>query len=516
MAERVIFFWNSDKKGVVGPGCMSQWASYSFVVDGEYYRCAEQYMMAEKARLFNDKEKLEKIMKAKSPMIMKRLGRVVSGFDKAKWAGVCFDVVTRGNFAKFSQNERLKEYLLSTSGAILAEASPKDSIWGIGIDAEEASRTPMEQWRGKNLLGKALMKVREMLRKGDGDSEEVERNKEVLAGFIERERSARNVRKIFNDAKKPILTRKTLPPATRVLSPGEEDALRRLNNSDAHSIEVFVETRCTLLQRVSEGDKDAFQEFYNIYCPAMLKYLGKKRVSWLDQEDIVQTVFANIYKSFVLPQDSIFGEALPRRNLLSVLVKTDKESGREHKIKFRQYLLTCMKNAVRTKWREDAKNAEIFVSLDSKIDETGDRTWKEYLEDYGVDSRSFSCTDAEGERLAAVWGIWQSVIKGILLDESLSDCSRDVMVESLMNDISARTLADKWGITENNVYRLKNRGKEMAENATRAIYKALADGDVDIGKEVGRLYNMVASMKPGRHVDRLMIKLAEKLAEARK
>lgn len=505
-----VFFWKTREKF----GFLSQWFRSGFVVDGEYYRYAEQYMMAAKARLFGDGETLEKIMSANSPMIMKQLGRAVRGYDEARWAAVGFDEVVKANFAKFSQNDRLKEMLLATGDAVIAEASPKDSKWGIGIDAKKASETDEKSWPGQNLLGKALMKVREILGKGDGDSEEAERNKEILAGFIEGERSARNVKKIFSEAKKPLPTRKKSPPAARALSPGEEDARRRLNDSDAHSIDVFVETRCTLLRRVSEGDKDAFQEFYDIYCPAMLKYLGKK-VSWQDQEDIVQTVFANIYKSFVLPKGSTAGDERPCRNLLSVLVKTDKESGREYNIKFRQYLLTCMRNAVRTKWREDTRNAERFISLDSKIDETGDRTWKEHLEDCGVDSRNyFSCTDAEGERLVAVWGIWQSVIKGILLDESLSDCSRDVMVESLLNDTPPRMLADKWGITENNVYRLKNRGKEMAENATRAIYKALSDGDVDIGKEVDRLYKMVSLMKPGKHVDRLMIKLAQKISGA--
>ena len=72
-------------------------------------------------------------------------------------------------------------------------------------------------------------------------------------------------------------------------------------------------------------------------------------------------------------------------------------------------------------------------------------------------------------------------------------------------------MAKKWGITENNVYAIKHRGKIAAENATRAIYEMMSDSDVEIKKEVARLYEIVAAMKPSRHMDNFMIKLARKL-----
>ena len=172
MERETIFFYSADKGGRIDAGCMSQWANHGFVIDGIYYRYAEQFMMAEKARLFNDTESLEKILGARSPMIIKRLGRAVknrngerwTSDDKKEWDGARFDVVVRGNFAKFSQNTELKEYLLSTGDALLVEASPKDRIWGIGLDAAMAARMPEKDWPGQNLLGKALMQVRERLR----------------------------------------------------------------------------------------------------------------------------------------------------------------------------------------------------------------------------------------------------------------------------------------------------------------------------------------------------------------
>lgn len=216
MNEKPVFFCQTQKGEVIGPGCLSQWTRTGFVVDGVYYRYAEQFMMAEKARLFGDDAMLDKIMDAKSPMIMKRLGRAVKGRnggkwdekDMARWNAVREGVVLRGNFAKFSQNDALKDYLLSTGDAILAEANPQDAVWGIHLDAETAERTPQAEWPGRNLLGKALMKVREMLKAGKGDTKAVADDKKLLAEFLGAEASQRKVRAALSRAKTPIASRK--------------------------------------------------------------------------------------------------------------------------------------------------------------------------------------------------------------------------------------------------------------------------------------------------------------------
>jgi hypothetical protein len=68
--------------------------------------------------------------------------------------------VTRGNEAKFGQNDALKHHLLSTCDEVLVEASPTDAIWGIGLAADDPAAGAPESWRGLNLLGFALMRVR--------------------------------------------------------------------------------------------------------------------------------------------------------------------------------------------------------------------------------------------------------------------------------------------------------------------------------------------------------------------
>jgi hypothetical protein len=87
----------------------------------------------------------------------------VSGYDDSDWNGIRQIVVYEGLMAKFSQNDRLKGLLLETENAILAECAVKDQIWGIGLSMKDDDRLDKTKWRGQNLLGYALMMVRERL-----------------------------------------------------------------------------------------------------------------------------------------------------------------------------------------------------------------------------------------------------------------------------------------------------------------------------------------------------------------
>ena len=162
---KYVLFWghqpNAD--GSIGKGCFSQWFEASFEVDGQTYLTAEHFMMAEKARLFGDMETRASILAARTPAEAKKLGRGVKGFDDARWEQARFDIVVRANEAKFSQNRALRDYLLTTGGRVLVEASPVDRIWGIGLAANDERALDPRAWRGLNLLGFALMEVRARL-----------------------------------------------------------------------------------------------------------------------------------------------------------------------------------------------------------------------------------------------------------------------------------------------------------------------------------------------------------------
>jgi ribA/ribD-fused uncharacterized protein len=161
-----LFFWGHQvpKDGSVGKSCFSQWYEAPFTIEGETYRTAEHFMMAGKARLFGDTDTCEKILAARTPGEAKKLGRQIRDFVEARWLDARFDLVTRGNIAKFSQNQTLGAFLLGTGQQVLVEASPVDAIWGIGLAATDAAAQDPRTWSGLNLLGYALMAARDELR----------------------------------------------------------------------------------------------------------------------------------------------------------------------------------------------------------------------------------------------------------------------------------------------------------------------------------------------------------------
>jgi len=160
MIEQFTFFWS---------GIFSQWYTAPFIINGIPYNCAEQYMMQQKALTFNDFEIALKVMCTKNPREQKALGRQVKNFKMIKWAEVARDIVYTGNYAKFTKNPELYEQLIATQGTTLVEASPKDTLWGIGLAEDDPRALNRETWLGKNWLGEVLTKVRDDIIKSSED-----------------------------------------------------------------------------------------------------------------------------------------------------------------------------------------------------------------------------------------------------------------------------------------------------------------------------------------------------------
>lgn len=135
-----------------------------FVVDGRLFHWAEQYIMYRKATEFGDQDTAQLILEAYTPAECKKLGRQVKRFDKTHWAKVREQVAFDAVWHKFNNNAKLRDFLLETADKVIVEASPSDRIWGIGY-AEQDALGYRFQW-GQNLLGQALMQVREKLRQG--------------------------------------------------------------------------------------------------------------------------------------------------------------------------------------------------------------------------------------------------------------------------------------------------------------------------------------------------------------
>jgi ribA/ribD-fused uncharacterized protein len=160
-----LFFWGHQpsKDGTTTRSCFSQWWVAPFEVDGITYQTAEHWMMAEKARLFGDEAALQVILKSETPAKAKEGGRLVQRFDPKKWDEFKFEIVVNGNLHKFIQYPELKSFLLDTTDQVLVEASPRDRTWGIGLSGENPAARDPARWRGENLLGFALMEVRNKL-----------------------------------------------------------------------------------------------------------------------------------------------------------------------------------------------------------------------------------------------------------------------------------------------------------------------------------------------------------------
>ena len=155
----IICFHNPDEEN----GYLSNWYLSQFYVDEITFSSMEQYMMYKKAVCFQDYDTAGRILETEDVSQIKKLGRKVSNYDENSWNGVRQIVVYRGLLEKFGQNDELKKLLLETGDSVLAECAVKDRIWGIGLSMTNPDRLDRACWKGQNLLGYALMMVREDL-----------------------------------------------------------------------------------------------------------------------------------------------------------------------------------------------------------------------------------------------------------------------------------------------------------------------------------------------------------------
>lgn len=130
---------------------------------------SEQYFMFVKALVFGDIETAKKILATKDPKKAKTLGREVKGYDDEIWNKMRYMIMVDANKAKYSQNKDLKELILNPEIADkgFVEASPIDGVWGIKLGENDPLADEEKNWKGQNLLGKALDETRKWLLEQD-------------------------------------------------------------------------------------------------------------------------------------------------------------------------------------------------------------------------------------------------------------------------------------------------------------------------------------------------------------
>ena len=112
----------------------------------------EHYFQAQKF-IYSDSEWFKKIVSTKSPWDVAKMGRDRSHVLRHDWESVKDSIMSKGLLQKFSTHTDIKEILLSTGDNYIVENSPIDYYWGCGEDKS-----------GKNMLGKLLVSIRNILR----------------------------------------------------------------------------------------------------------------------------------------------------------------------------------------------------------------------------------------------------------------------------------------------------------------------------------------------------------------
>jgi ribA/ribD-fused uncharacterized protein len=158
MAEEAVLFYRP-----VGPwGCFSNFSAHPVVVNGKFFKTSEHALMYKKAELMGDMETAGKILTVQKPGSAKALGRKIKPYDDAKWAAARFEVMVEILRQKARLHPEVRAALGRTGRRRIAEAAPRDFLWGIGVSADKAPANPKD-WKGHNLLGRAWEQVRSEL-----------------------------------------------------------------------------------------------------------------------------------------------------------------------------------------------------------------------------------------------------------------------------------------------------------------------------------------------------------------
>jgi ribA/ribD-fused uncharacterized protein len=126
----------------------SNFAESPFILEGINWPSVENYYQAKKS---NDPEE-QKYIALLTPSRAKQRGRTIT--LRSDWESIKQDVMLTALRAKFSKSP-WKERLLQTGDEMLIEWNNwNDKVWGVSIRDN----------KGQNLLGLALMKVRDELK----------------------------------------------------------------------------------------------------------------------------------------------------------------------------------------------------------------------------------------------------------------------------------------------------------------------------------------------------------------
>ncbi len=157
---RVIKFYKPNEEN--GYLCLDYHCS--FFMDGYNFTTVNQYVAYSKAKIFNDEYRMKKILSATTAGEIRELIKGIGNVDAKVWNGRLPLIYYKGNYAKFDQNEDLRQLLLDTGDTMIAYCNKNDKTNGIGLYGDDTRIYKTTSWQGQNLLGFNLMEVRDTLR----------------------------------------------------------------------------------------------------------------------------------------------------------------------------------------------------------------------------------------------------------------------------------------------------------------------------------------------------------------
>ena len=158
VTDKHVCFWNEWP---------SNWHPAEFDIEVNEVHChfynTEQYFMYMKAIVFGDEEIAKQILADGDPKKVKALGRKVQNYDEQVWNDKRYQIMLKANVAKFSQNEDLKQLLLSPEYKGHGFVEAYDKVWGIRMYESNPDIDNETKWKGLNLLGKVLDETRRII-----------------------------------------------------------------------------------------------------------------------------------------------------------------------------------------------------------------------------------------------------------------------------------------------------------------------------------------------------------------
>ena len=137
---------------------LSNFHPSNFDIEGMSFTSVEQFYTYKKAKYASQSTLANSILKEQDPYKIKRLGHTIN-LNYSTWAPEQAQIMEMGIRAKFQQNPDLRAILADTKGRSLVECG-LDKVWGIGMHLHHPDITSRTTWKGKNLLGEVLCKVR--------------------------------------------------------------------------------------------------------------------------------------------------------------------------------------------------------------------------------------------------------------------------------------------------------------------------------------------------------------------